>query len=334
MCDTQTLLWINVCHKNGIVFENKEYGDACIHVLGCLLTSDHTRSMEAKHKLLKHTQKTEAEVNMFLSAFEDNILCAIKPLSRLAGDVLPEENVVSIFYNMLVVELVAFLNNYEEKDCVCISTTYYEKFVFYDVSKWVFRLAQSQSNRSHAQTRNTVVTRFQVKTKRKRVPNNDKQVAFVFGYVMKLMRLQELSKMHDTNPWIGKLVHLFVAQAKQRLVDDIEDLACASVLRRVCKQSRDAYDIRDSVDDLTATLNHVVAMVAKEACPGNNPPGQPEIQCTRCRFEATCFCEACEYSFCQWHFGELDDERCEMCVKQGACVCDPCVGLVCAPGTP
>jgi hypothetical protein len=336
MCDTQPLFWINVCHQNSIVFENKEYANACTEVLDCLLMGDAVQLAHAQRRLLTHTRKKDAEVTEFLSAFEDNIACAFKPFFYLAREVLAEQHVVSIIYNILVVELVAFLNNYAQKNCVCIWANYYEKFVFYDVSKWVFRLAQAEcsNNRTHQQTRNTIVTRFQVKTKRKRVASNDKQINFVFNYTMKLKRLQELGDIHNANPWIGKLVHVFVGQAKQRILDDIEDLACASVLRRVCKRSRDAYNIRDCVDDVTAVLNHVVVMVVQDACPDSTQLGKPDIQCTRCRFEATCLCEACEHAFCQWHFGELDDERCEMCVKQGARVCDPCVGMVCAPGTP
>jgi hypothetical protein len=312
------------------VFENKAYERDCDDIMGCLLSGDSLRLMQTKHRLLAHTRKTQAEVNEFLSAFEDNIFFAIKPFFHMARDLLQEEVTVSIIYNILMCELVAFLNNYEENDCVCIHARCCENFVLYNVSKWVFRLAQADN----AHTRNTVVTRFQVKTKRKRVPVNDRQIQFVCNAVEKLKQLQHMSQPYNDNPWICKLVHVFVAQAQQRVVDGIEDLACATVLRRVCKRSRDAYRIEDTVHDVTTMLSHVVAMMAADACPDNKSPCKTDMQCTRCRFEATCFCEACEHSFCDWHFGQSADERCELCVKEGAAVCDPCAGMSCAPGTP
>ena len=323
-------MWINLCHQNGIVFDDKAYERTCVDVMECLLKSDSLKLVQTKHKLLAHTRRTETEVNEFLSAFEAKIFFVIKPFFFLAREVLPEPDIAAIFYNILVVELVAFLNNYEEKDCVCIHTMYCEQFVLYDVSKWVFRLAQSENNN----LRDTIVTRFQVKTKRKRVPVNDKQIEFVYTSVVRLKQLHQINKANENNPWLSKLVKVFVTQAKQMVIDCIEDLVCASILRRVCKRSRDAYKIQDSVHDVTTILSHVVAMMATDACPHNNTPCKTDMRCTRCRFEATCFCEACEHSFCVWHFGQSVDECCELCVKESATVCDPCTGIVCTPNTP
>lgn len=225
-----------------------------------------------------------------------------------------------------------------------VQETHVHCFFIYDVTHWLFRV--SQLNTNNDDTRNIVTRRFVTNRRSKQRSVHAEEVSPTYGVctrysemihkrhrnqietvmanIKQLRALSNFTRVAGVRMTCKSPLERFMQQqhaclisewcsaAKRDLLLTFEMFVCACVLRGVCVRTKDAYWLSDDTQNPQTLLNATICALASARAPATQTRRREHahnaehewLPCVRCRMEATCSCLSCEHNYCEFHFGQ------------------------------